>query len=558
MLLHQSFCFQPKLCNRRQSYRYRLKANNPQQQDKEKEQRKTLPAGFENQGFNYNSWKSGFSTCQEEICVVLDGDVPKDLHGTYFRNGHGAFEVGVEKQPVLHPFDGDGLVIAAQFWNGKVIFRNRFVQTEGYKKEKHSKGVMFRNTFGTQRKGGFWKNFFDLDVKNIANTNIIYRANRLLALWEGGLPHRLEADSLDTVGEDTLNNILEPNSQLSAHPRIDSKTGNMVIPKAIRSSPDKVEYTVYEFNEDMEVEKKRTFDIPGFVFIHDFAVTEHYYIFNQPPITLDPLPFIFGQKCIVPCMSLDTSRNSKLFLVPRDSAKDIAVIEIEPHFSFHCANAFDEGNDKVILDLVKSGTELLFYPTSNPDKAEWKDLGPNEALPYSTLHRYKLEKNNISGNWVFSSEQLSPTLVEFPSVSPSFSCKSHKYIYASCGASRETACPVQGLFKFDVEEQSETTWFGNENEFLGECIFVPRESATTEDDGYVLSMLWNGQDNISQLVVFDAKDITKGPISRLTIPTESLMVYMDFGPMVYHLKQTLYKGVLSNVCTLNDLKNVPA
>ena len=34
----------------------------------------------------------------------------------------------------------------------------------------------------------------------------------------------------------------------------------------------------------------------GFAFFHDFVVTDNYYIFSNPPLDFDPVPFLLGQK----------------------------------------------------------------------------------------------------------------------------------------------------------------------------------------------------------------------------------------------------------------------
>lgn len=236
--------------------------------------------------YDVDSWRAGFSTCEEEICTVLDGSVPLDIEGTYFRNGYGVFEIGSSKQPVLHPFDSDGMLCAAQFDKGKIFFRNRMIQTSGFQKEKGAEGALFRNAFGTQPKG-FFKNLFKTEIKNVANTNVIWFGNRLLALWEGGLPHLIEPDSLDTVGTYTIDGLIpEPLGQFSAHPRVDATTGRMVNFATTRTNTEAV-LTVYEFGKDtMAVENRRTFTVPGFPFFHDFIVTENYYIFNQAPTGL--------------------------------------------------------------------------------------------------------------------------------------------------------------------------------------------------------------------------------------------------------------------------------
>ena len=125
---------------------------------------------------------SGFSTCEQEICEVLPGVVPVDLKGTYFRNGYGKFEIGNDK--VMHPFDADGLMCAITIENGKAIFRNRFVRTKGFLGEKRARKILYRGAFGTQRSGGAFANIFDTKIKNVANTNALYWAGRLFALWE--------------------------------------------------------------------------------------------------------------------------------------------------------------------------------------------------------------------------------------------------------------------------------------------------------------------------------------------------------------------------------------
>ena len=70
----------------------------------------------------------------------------------------------------------------------------------------------------------------------------------------------------------------------------------------------------------------------------------------------------------------------------------------------------------------------------------------------------------------------------------------------------------------------ETKWVGEKHEFLGEVIFVPRQTTSSsslpvaEDDGYLLSYIMNGKTKQSFFVIFDAQNILKGPIHRAEIP----------------------------------------
>ena len=64
-------------------------------------------------------------------------------------------------------------------------------------------------------------------------------------------------------------------------------------------------------------------------------------------------------------------------------------------------------------------------------------------------------------------------------------------------------------------------------EFLGEPIFIPRKEASkscAEDDGYLAGVMVDTKDMKSFFTVFDAKNVEKGPISKLLLPT-----YVPYG-----------------------------
>jgi len=467
--------------------------------------------------WDLSSWQAGYESCRGEACTVLEGSVPNDLEGTYFRNGYGKFDVGLET--VLHPFDGDGLVNALQIKDGKVSFRNRFVGTSGFKKERKYRKIMFRGAFGTQRKGGMLSNIFDINVKNVANTNVIYWGGRLLALWEGGLPHRMESDSLRTLGEYTFRGLLKKKGVgFSAHPRVDSVSGNLVNFAVERTTSASV-VTVYEFDDDLHPQKEFTFNIPGFVFMHDFVVTQNYYIFNQAPTKFNPFSFLIGLQGPASCISFDKLSPAIVWLVPRNGSGDICTVEVDNHFNFHFANAYENAsNGDIVFDVVWTDSMELGNLDGKTETPIWKTVDYAKDVPMSTLQRYTLSKNDNT-NWSYQRTPLSSTGLDFTSVAPSVSCTQHRYVYASCGSDLEKPSPPQGIIKVDTEYKKEQIWIGEEFEWLGESIFAPRKGGGDEDDGYLLSYLFNGKTKQSQFVMFDAKNINEGPICRLDLPT---------------------------------------
>lgn len=133
------------------------------------------------------SLATGYFTVEEDAdghwLQVVSGALPLELKGTLFRNGPGRFEVAPDA-PYSHPYDGDGLVCAITFTNGRAFFRSRFVQTPELQAELAAGRVLFRNAFATQRTGPAWANALDTYVKNTANTNVVCWGGRVLALFE--------------------------------------------------------------------------------------------------------------------------------------------------------------------------------------------------------------------------------------------------------------------------------------------------------------------------------------------------------------------------------------
>jgi len=493
----------------------------------------SLPAqGGTDPTYDVAAWQAGWTTCEKEIAADLPGgNVPLDLDGTYFRNGHAKYESGSDK--VMHPFDADGLVSAITIRNGKCTFRNRFVATEGYRKEKRYKKIMYRGSFGTKKSGGFFANAFDLKQKNVANTNCIFWAGRLLALWEGGLPHRMEPDSLRTLGTYRFKGLLKKGDTFSAHPRFDSKSGRMINFSTKQGGIGPSTVTVFEFEEGSVTPcTKRSFQLTSpLVFFHDFIVTSRYYVFDEAPISLDnPLPFILGAKGPAECIAFDQTKPAVVYLVPRDPS-DLVIhrVEVPTHFSFHFANAYDGPDNSVVFDVVKSDN-LQLGETSKSTKPIWESIDYSKEVPVAKLYRITLtpKEKNISDQWSVSLDKLSDTQVEFPSVAAHVGCSKHRFVYASCGSDPTSSTPVQGIIKVDTENPgAEVKWMPQRHEFLGECIFVKRTSvdgptrgSPEEDDGYVLSFLFNGKEKTTEFVIFDAQKISVGPISRQILPVK--------------------------------------
>jgi carotenoid cleavage dioxygenase len=77
---------------------------------------------------------------------------------------------------------------------------------------------------------------------------------------------------------------------------------------------------------------------------------------------------------------------------------------------------------------------------------------------------------------------------------------------------------LDGIVKFDVETGTEVRYRLDEGVFASETAFAARVGATAEDDGYLVTLVTDMNEDRSECLVFAATDLAAGPIARLALP----------------------------------------
>jgi all-trans-8'-apo-beta-carotenal 15,15'-oxygenase len=456
--------------------------------------------------YTQEDWQRGYESQPNEYDYWIDdieGEIPVDLKGTFFRNGPGLLDINGQK--IAHPFDGDGMINAIAINNGRARYRNRYVQTEGYLAEKKARKILYRGVFGTQKPGGWLANIFDLKAKNIANTNIIYWGGKLLALWEGGQPHRLDPKTLETIGLEDLDGLLEGGKAFSAHPRIEKgKDGknDVLINFSVTPGPSST-ITIFEFDTKGKLLKKHAHIIPGFAFLHDMAIAPNYCIFFQNPVSLDPLPFMLGFKSAGQCLQFNPKKPTQVILIPRNGG-EMKVLETEPCFVFHHANAWEESGE-VFVDSIAYKS----FPDVDAN-ADFRDVD-FDAIPEGQLWRFKMNLKTES----VEHQLIESRTCEFPTLHPNRVGQPYRYLYMGAAEAPAGNAPLQAVLKIDWQTGERQIWSAAPRGFAGEPIFVPRPGGAAEDDGWLLVLMYDAANHRSDLVILDARDLTKEPVARL-------------------------------------------
>lgn len=475
----------------------------------------------------------------------ITGTIPQGLTGTLYRNGSGRWNVGASRVDSL--FDADGMVVAFAIDGNGVRFKNRFVRTEHYLTTTAA-GRMVKRGFAYQRPGGMRANALRLPA-NTANTNVMIGRDQLLALWEGGRPHGMDLDTLNTIGMCSLDGVLKgPVGAYSAHHTYDAATGSRVnfgfepyFPRLdlrhIRSAPSRdekvrrlrelageaiprVRLRLYETDSRGTTRYLRAVPLPGMGLIHDMALTPRYAVFMLAPLRINPWALL-GRQSYWDAMQFKQNEPSYFILAPRDGGK-VRMIETDPFYMWHYANAYEDGSD-VVVELPRFAPETFggmhaWASDSRTDIARmYADVAPEKAPDSVRLTRFRITPDDR-----VLVEPLAQMGCEFPQIDQRRSTQAHSVTYVTAPGDGEGG--GEGIGRFNHADGSVQTYCPPGHKLV-EPIFVPRPGSDAEDDGWVLTVGYDETQHRSRLMVFDAPRVDAGPIAEAWLPFHLPMSY---------------------------------
>jgi len=416
---------------------------------------------------------------------------------------------------------------------GKVFYANRWVKTNRYKQEdaagwaSHLKiGDMQGSTgllalllgkakeiaglTGPRRSGG----------SGTANTAMAFHAGRLLALHEGDLPYAVNV-LCDGIIETAGRLVFEGQTSFTAHPKIDPATGHMHFFGYHLEAPPYCTYA--EVDAEGNLIKSVPITVSKPVMMHDFAITEHYAIILDTPVVFDPkimvkegkLPFAFD---------LDHGLRFGLrrFDAPDDGGEAVRWFEVPSCMLTHVANAWEDGAKVHVVGSV------IKYWDLNLLAGKKSDIPLDDLLPHLTHFVLNLEDGTVK------TSVLSKCYVEFPQIDQRLCGRRSRFAYC---AEMDEECVRTGsldkvafgsLAKIDMHKEGIEA--GPQGDALagriplgpgrscGEPIFVPREAAKSEDDGYLLTYVYDEAAKTSDLLVFDALSMDPKPLAKALLP----------------------------------------
>ena len=428
----------------------------------------------------YKFWLDGnyppVSEQVTETSLKVEGSLPPELNGLYVRNGTNA-----STGPSDHFFGGDGMLHGIRLENGAAKwYRNRYVDTPVYRQE--------TSGFGAPK-----------PEDTTSAVSLIYHGGKLLSLGEFGYPYEINPEDMSTVGFHNYQGKLSGN--MTAHPRIDPETGEMI---AFGYNVTRPYVTYMRIDAAGNMLQVEPIDTDGPAMMHDFAVTKDYVVFLETKvlfswfqvITGDGLPFRW-----------DDDAACRFGVMPRKGTNaDVRWFDIPSCFIFHVMNSFQE-NQQIHVDAARY--EKLWVKDSH------------DFNHPAHLSRFTLDLNSGKS----SVTRLFERPMEFPQVNRSHWTRPYRYGYSLITDvdgrpfGELTSETAKGYMKYDLRTGETLTLEVAEQYAPGEAVFVSANGqASSEDHGYLLSYVYDSATVLSALWVMDATKLAQGPIAKVPLP----------------------------------------
>lgn len=434
----------------------------------------------------------------------VDGDVPADLNGAFYRVGP---DFQYPPHPRNIPFDGEGHVCMFRIRDGRVDYRSRFVKNDRWRAQDEARRLLFpmyRNPY-----------LDDESVRGLsrstANTHIINHKNLLLALKEDSPPSALDLLTLETVESSYTFDGKLPSETFTAHPKIDSETGNMVAFGYEARGHGSDEVSVFEITPAGEIVWNAWIKVPYVGMLHDFAVTQRHIVFYVIPLAFDEAQMKDGGIH----WSWDSSKPTYFGVFRRGGdGSDLRWFEGPTRSATHVMGAFSDG-ERVIVDVEMSQSNPFpFMPMRGGE--QWDPVAGRSRI---TRLSVDLSQRRPRG---YEMEVMYPDHIgALPRQDDRYNTMPYRIGFLPCpdpnppAGTRPNACYA----RFDHATREATLFNAGPDTTLAECCFAPRSADAPEGAGYLLgTAARTGEGGRADLLILDAERLGDGPIATVKLP----------------------------------------
>jgi carotenoid cleavage dioxygenase-like enzyme len=434
---------------------------------------------------------------------VVSGAIPDGLRGSLYRNGPARLERAGKR--VGHWFDGDGAILGVHFADGAARGVYRYVQTWGSKNESQAERWLYGG-YGSIAPGRIWERW-GKPVKNAANTSVLALPDKLLALWEGGSPHALDLENLETIGVETLGSQSD-RFVYSAHPKVDPKNGDIYNFGISVGAETKL--NLYRSDRTGKIVCHTQTKLEGISNIHDFVLAGQYLVFLIPPVRVKVLPVLLRVKSYSDSMQWQPHLGTQILVFDREHLTLVSSSTVEPWFQWHIGNGYVDKDSNIVCSIAQ------YQDFATNQFLKEVASGTTQTLAISHLWELTIEPSSAR---LIKTEKLSDRGCEFPTVKQSEVGENWRYTYLSVHKT-PTVNPQELLGtigRYDRENHTLAIAPLDSHLYASEPIYA--QDKYHPDRGWLLTVVYDGKNHHSEVWIYDSDRLDDEPICKLGLPS---------------------------------------
>jgi len=395
-------------------------------------------------------------------------------------------------------FEGDGAISAVRITPEAVTGAHRVIAGPEYCEERRRGKPLFGLN------APWWRRIsanLVSRVKNTANTSVMTWQGRLFALMEAAKPIEISQADLQTGSEMDFGVI--PGT-FSAHPhRVAAR--NTLYNFGLRYGRTTF-IDLFELPDCGPARLIHSIPLKFPVMLHDFIATDKHLIFLISPANIRVFRALASLPPFEKIFRRHPREGTEVVVVPIDEPDRLRRFHTEPFFQFHFANAFESG-DEIVVDFIRYNDLTILARLGGDNPTPTMADGADSAFV----------RARINPQTTSFCPEIRGQLCEFPQVHPSRMGRSYQYAWMveQSGQPEGPDPDADQLVCLDVEAGSVRRYQFGGGRRTSEPIFVPRSKSGAEDDGHILSLVFDPDSQTSHIAVFDSQRFEDGPQARL-------------------------------------------
>ncbi len=441
--------------------------------------------------------------CRKPVSLNISGKIPTWLRGTFIRNGPGKFTIG--DQTLIHWFDGFAFVVAFAFEDGRVTYQSAFLESNQLKDSLSSRKIKDRGFASSYQEGETY--YLSKDGQKIRtfnpNINIEKIDNHFVALGETPLPLEFNPAALNETNIfDYDDNLKKSKIWESAHMKRDPASQvlyNFYIDYGLVTS----NYLIYKINPNTtkrQLVAKYSVSKPSYM--HDFSITEKYIILTAYPLIADVISLTNNANSFIGSHEWRPELGTIIYVFSKQNGKLIGQFKTDAMFAFHHINAYENHNGQIELFMTADiNADIVLTIGNYPFIAK----GPN-------LRKITIDIDNE----IVTQKILSTDFYEMPKIRDDLVGKKNDVFY-SILFSENTEHEGFGIAKYNLDSNQSLIW-SKKGMFPSEPMFIPNPNGKAEDDGVIISIIYDHNQKKNFLLILDAKnmkELSRADIGRL-------------------------------------------